>query len=155
MGLGIKEFEERVLEICDRWYLKGGPIMIISGDDIRNISRPVQVWEKPYSKGKGFETDTLVMEINGAITMLHLKKLKQGHWYRVQAMQNDIFKKCRDDYEESKKAESRKMSYENKEYAKEQRQLFRKMSWEHGFSKLSAFNRNHQTTVKSVTNVGI
>ncbi len=135
MCLSTKEFGKRVKDICDRWYLKTRSLTIISKDGAKTYENPVQVWEHPFAKGLGFETDSMVMEIEGLISLSHLKKLKEGHWYRTQEMQKSIFLNSREQHEEREKRVSKKTAYETKQYVLEHRGAFRETARRLGLSR--------------------
>jgi hypothetical protein len=135
MGLSVKEFEKRIKNIYSRWYLKSRSLVVISGASVREINEPTQVWERPIAKGAGFETDSLVMEIDGPISLKHLKKLKQGHWQRTQNMQKSIFELCRDQHEEREKIQAGRTAYERKQFVMEHRHAFRETSRRLGLSR--------------------
>jgi hypothetical protein len=135
MGIGVREFERRVKNIYNRWYVKSRSLVVISGAGVHEINEPTQVWERPIAKGTGFETDSLVMEIDGPISLKHLKKLKQGHWQRTQNMQKSVFDFCREKQETAKKIESQKTAYERKQFVLEHRHAFRETSRRLGLSR--------------------
>ena len=135
MGLSVRDFSQRVKNIYSRWYVKSKSLVVITDAGIHEINEPTQVWERPISRGAGFESDSLVMEINGPISLQHVKKLKRGHWFRVQEMQKSIFDACRDDVEKSKKAMSNHTAYETKQFVIEHRNAFRETSRRLGLSR--------------------
>ena len=136
MGLSIREFEQRAKAICSRWYVKARSYTKITDAGPKTFSEPVQVWERPFAKGPGFETDTLVMEIKDKPPSLsHLKDLKRGHWYRTQEMQKQVFELCREQNKERDKIISSRTSYETKQFVLDHRNEFRKASRRLGLSR--------------------
>lgn len=148
MPYGIKEFEERVIDICDRWYVTGGPILAISGSRCRPILRPIQVWEVPYAQGEGFKGDTLIMEIGdeeefektgfwSVPTPNHLVSLRRGHWNRVRAKQVEEIRQMNRANAIREIKNKHQQDFENKVFAKENRHLFAKSARDLGLSKVS------------------
>ena len=135
MALSIREFSERVEKICDRWSVKSRSITVVSDAGVKSFNEPIQVWERPYAKGEGFSTDTLVMEFNGAPSISHLKKLRQGHWYRTQELQKSIFELCREEQMEKKRIGSSRTSYDTRQIIMEHRKGFREKCRRLGLSR--------------------
>ena len=135
MGIGVKEFERKVKEIYPRWYVKSRSLIAMTDAGIHQCDEPIQVWERPIARGFGFSSDSMVMEIKGAISPNHLKKLKQGHWYRQQDMQKQIFDLCREESNEQAKRTSNMTSYETKQYVMEHRKAFREAGRRLGLSR--------------------
>lgn len=135
MALSIREFEGRVKAICPRWSVKARSLTVITDAGVFSHNEPIQVWERPYSRGPGFESDTLIMEIENSPSVKHLNQLRQGHWYRTQEMQKQIFKMCADEQEEKKNIGSRRTSYETKQFVMEHRKEFIKAARRAGITK--------------------
>lgn len=148
MGYGIREFEDRVKEICDRWFVTGGPLLGFSGSRCRPILRPIQVWEHPYAQGEGFKGDTLVMEIGdeeefrktgfwATPNANHLVSLRRGHWNRVRAKQLEEIKAMNRANHIRELKNKHQQDFENRIFAQENRHLFGKASRDLGLSKAS------------------
>ena len=149
MGYGIAEFEERVKGICDRWYVKGGNLLKVSGSQCQPIIRTLQVWERPYEEGEGFRGDTLILEIGdeeeyqktgqySTPNPNHLQSLRRGHWNRVRAQQVEEIRKMNRQNHIRELRHQHQLEHENRMFAIGNRDVFRKASQQMGFSKVSS-----------------
>ena len=125
--MDITYFKECAHKICDRWYFK-------------QTEDELQMWERPYKRGPGFEKDYMVLPIplavlcKGQTSQDYLVKKLQGlKWNHEQRMLGNQVQQVKDmeaRNAQRKQNKRKDFSRETKAWAKDTRKVFKKLGEE-------------------------
>ena len=128
--MNITDFKIKAHKICDRWYFK-------------QTEDALEMWEKPYLKGPGYEKHYIVLTIPLEILCLgetrdeyltqKLQGLKWNHEQRMLGRQVENTKAMFARNDQRKEIKKKAFSSETKAFFKESRSIFKKIAdEEHG-----------------------